>query len=149
IDRGATLISLMRFLSFLAVALVAAAVAIDRRRASWILFALTLATSLSALFVLVRGFGGISPSNGPEGLLSMIAATDNAGLGIILAMAMTLQSVERAMPTSDQDIRWSVLRVLACLVAIAVCFLAVVASPVGGTGFALMCGIGTLVVATV
>ena len=150
IDRGATLISLTRFLSFLAVAFVAAAVAIDRRRAGWILFALTLATSLSALFVLVRGFGGISLPNGPEGLLPMIAATDSAGLGIILAMAMTLQSVERATPTPSQDgSRWSVLRILACLVAIAVCSLAVLVSPIGGTSFALMCGIATFVVATV
>src|SRR5690242_6016771 len=150
IDRGATLISLMRYLSFLAVAFVAAAVAIDRRRAGWILFALTLATTLSALFVLVRGFGGIGPSNGPEGVLPMTAATDSAGLGVILAMAMTLQSVERAMPTLGQDGSvWSVLRVLAYVAAIAVCSLTVVMSPVGGTSYALVCGITTFVVATI
>src|SRR5450631_1976015 len=60
IDPGATLISLARYLSAAAIAFVAAAVAIDRRRAEWVLFALTAATTLIALMVLAAGFGGFT-----------------------------------------------------------------------------------------
>ena len=54
IDPGATFISFVRYLSAAAIAFVAAAVAIDRRRAEWILLALTTATTLIALMALTR-----------------------------------------------------------------------------------------------
>src|ERR1039457_7031370 len=57
IDPGATLISLARYLSAVAIAFVAAAVAVDRRRAAWVLFALTAATTIIALMVLAAGLG--------------------------------------------------------------------------------------------
>ena len=49
IDPGATLISLVRYLSMAAIAFVASAVAVDRRRAEWILFALTIADRKSVV----------------------------------------------------------------------------------------------------
>ena len=57
VDPGATLICLARYLSLAGLVFVAAAVAIDRRRASWILFALTTATALTALMMLAVGLG--------------------------------------------------------------------------------------------
>ena len=52
IDPGATLISFVRYVSAAAIAFVAAAVATDRRRAEWVLLALTVATTLIALMAL-------------------------------------------------------------------------------------------------
>ena len=57
IDPGATLISFVRYLSAVAIAFVAAAVAIDRRRAEWIFFALTVAMTLIALMSLAFSLG--------------------------------------------------------------------------------------------
>ena len=60
IDPGDTLVSLARYLSAAAIAFVAAAVAVDRRRAEWILIALTAATTLIALMVLAADLGGFT-----------------------------------------------------------------------------------------
>ena len=57
IDPGATLISFARYLSAAAIAFVAAAMAIDRRRAEWVLLALTTATTLIALMALTAKAG--------------------------------------------------------------------------------------------
>ena len=85
IDPGATLISLARYLSAVAIAFVAAAVAVDRRRAEWILFALTAATTIIALMVLAAGLGNFTFLSNSVGSPASAATTDSAALGIILA----------------------------------------------------------------
>src|SRR5689334_19206473 len=57
IDPGATLLSFVRYLSATAIVFVAASVAVDRRRAEWILIAVTVATTLIALMALGAAFG--------------------------------------------------------------------------------------------
>ena len=63
IDPGATLISFVRYLSTVSIAFVAAAAAIDRRRAELIFFALTVATILIALMSLAFSLGLLTLHN--------------------------------------------------------------------------------------
>src|SRR5450631_1503350 len=76
IDPGATLISLARYLSMAAIAFVAAAVAVDRHRAEWILFALTIATTLIGLLILTASLGGLTVFSGYDDSSARIAASD-------------------------------------------------------------------------
>ena len=55
IDPGASVIALGQYLSLAAIGFVSAAVAVDRHRAEWILFALTGATAAIALILLLHG----------------------------------------------------------------------------------------------
>ena len=52
VDLGASVIALGQYLSMIAVAFLAAAIAVDRIRAEWLLFALTAAGTIVALLVL-------------------------------------------------------------------------------------------------
>ena len=52
VDPGASVIALGQYLSVIAVAFLSAAVAVDRQRAEWILFALTAAVTAIALIML-------------------------------------------------------------------------------------------------
>jgi hypothetical protein len=148
IDPGATLISLARYLSVAAIVLVAAAVAVDRNRAKWILFALTMATTLIALMVLTAGLGGFAFLSIRDGAPTAIAAIDSAGLGIILAVAAAFHTLEcEKIKTPDQN--RSPLAFVACFVAVAICSLAAFISATSQTYFALACGGATLAVAIV
>jgi len=55
VDPGASVIALGQYLSIVGVALLSAAVAVDRQRAEWILFALTAAGVALALILLFPG----------------------------------------------------------------------------------------------
>ena len=55
VNPGATLVALGQYLSMLAVTLLAAAVAVDRQRAEWVLFALVAAAALVAVVMIGHG----------------------------------------------------------------------------------------------
>lgn len=143
VDPGATLVSLIRYLSAIAIAFVASAVAIDRRRAERVLFALVAATTVIALMALATTLGGFS-------FISAGASTNGAGLGVIFASAAALHTIERNnMRQPDQTNlppRTSPIFV-ACLVALATCSLAVLVGATSQTCFAIICGLATLVFA--
>ena len=150
VDPGTTLICLARYLSLAGLVFVTAAVAIDRRRARWILFALTTATALAALMLLAVGFGGAQLDIQDRALL-IAAATDSAVLGIILAIAAALQSLERPnAPSQSQDhpVLFLLVFVL-CLAALATCSLAVFKYATNEVYFALTFGVATFVVAII
>jgi hypothetical protein len=152
VDPGATLICLARYLSLAGLGFVAAAVAIDRRRARWLLFALTTATALTALMLLAVGLGGAAQLDIPDrALLFIAAATNSAVLGIILAIAAALQTLERPdAPSQGQDNPVLVLLVFVlCLAALATCSLAVFNYATSGAYFALAFGVATFVVALI
>jgi hypothetical protein len=150
VDPGDTLICLARYLSVVAIAFIAAAVAIDRRRAEWILIALTAATTLIALMVLTADLGDAKFLR--YGDLAGSAAADCAGFGVVLAAAAAFHMFERskAQPADQLDLaRQYRLIFLACLIAFAICTFAVI---VGGTSqayFAVGCGVATLLVAVI
>jgi hypothetical protein len=146
IDPGATLISLVRYLSAAAVAFVAAAVAIDRRRAEWIFFALTVAVTVIALMSLAASLGVLTfPSAEDAGQLR-VAAIDCAGLGIIFATAAALNTFERSKTRqSDRASQWISPTLVGWLVAFAICFLTVIGAT-GAIYFAVICGVATIVI---
>jgi len=152
IDPGLTLVSLARYLSTAAIVFVAVAVAIDRHRAEWILFALIAATTLIGSMILAAGFGSFTFPNNYESGPTGIAATDSAGLGVILAAAAAFRAFGHGnMKSPDQGIStvrfpWAF---VAFLVAVAICSLAVFASTTSQTYFAITSGVATLAVAII
>lgn len=150
IDPGATLISFVRYLSAIAIAFVATSVAIDRRRAEWVFFALTVASTLIGLMILVANlFGFTFPQSGIPGQAN-IAAVDCAGLGVIFATAAVLRTSERDKrrpPNQDSLWVWSTPSVW--LVALAICALAVIVGGRGPTYVAIMCGVAAVVVTAI
>jgi hypothetical protein len=150
IDPGATLICLAQYISTVAIALVAAAVATDRQRAEWILFALVPTTTVIALIGLAASLGGLIPLNGIDSGLALQTTTNCAALGIVLAAAAALHVLERARAYKGDTERPAVLlwrAFLVCLAAAAICFLAIVVGATGQTYFAFACGIATLAIA--
>ena len=150
IDIGATLISLARYLSIMAITLVASAVAVDRHRAEWILFTLTIATTLIGLLILTEYLGIFILFDDHQDGSVRAAASDCATLGIILAAAAAFQALEHGyLKAQDQNSLavsyW--LAFVACLGATAICFLAVLVSATGQTYFAAACGIATFAIA--
>jgi hypothetical protein len=151
VDPGATLITLLRYISVVALAFVAAAVAIDRNRAYWLLCALTTASTFVALMVLATSPGGLKLLNTGDSATLTAAASDHAGLGVIFAIAAALSTRDRAnTPSSNQEkSQSSRFLFVMCWLAIVVCSLAVFTSATTGVYFALACGVATLIVATV
>jgi hypothetical protein len=151
VDPGATLICMARYLSLAGLSFVASAVAIDRRRAKWVLFALVTAAALTTLMVLTAEFGVGATLNIHDRALSVSAATGTAVLGIILAVAGALQALEYAdTPSPDRDSPVMFLPVFVlCLVALATCLFAVVKYAASGVYFALAFGVVTFVAAII
>jgi hypothetical protein len=149
IDPGATLIALAQYLSTLAIVFVAAALAIDRHRAEWILFALMAATTLIAAMVLAGDLGGYTFLSTYDGGPVADAATDSASLGAIIAAAAAFHTFKRADATSPghggATLRFPV-AFATCLIAVAICSLAVFVNATSPTYFAVICGAATLAV---
>jgi hypothetical protein len=151
IDPGDTLIALARYLSTAAIAFAAAAVAIDRHRARWILFVLTAATTLSALTLLAAGRGELIFLSGDGELALNHAATDCAALGVILALATALDTFERGSAGADHrgSAVWLWLTFAACFIAYAICCLALILNATSEAYFAVGCGLAVLAAAFV
>ncbi len=151
IDVGATLICLVRYFSFFGLMFAAAAIAIDRRRASWVLSVLTVAATASALIALVAGYSGFLNSSTRNDGLNIIAAMDVAVLGALIAIAMVLQIRERAFAASSMPTNLPLLRLMLvfCAIAIAICFFTVFKHGSTGAFFALAAGVITFLVAAI
>jgi hypothetical protein len=149
IDPGATLISFARYLSGMGIAFVAAAVAVDRRRAEWVLLALTVTATLIALMALTNKFGvSTFLSSGDGGKVCVAAGV--ASLGVILAAAAALHTLEQSSvrrPDQANSPNWPAL--VACLASLATCFLAVATSSTSQGFFAVIFGIAALAIAVI
>jgi hypothetical protein len=141
IDPGASVIALSQYLSMIAVAFLSAAVALDRQRAEWLLFALAGACAVIALIVLTHDlfFAGLWLTT-----FAHAQAIDCAGMGSIIAGAACLRTVERyknrytAPGRSVPILLWTF---AASATALVIC---AAASSLGGTYwaiFALGCGL--------
>jgi hypothetical protein len=144
IDAGATLIALCRYLSAAAVALVAAAVAVDRQRAERMLFALVAATGVIAAATIAHDVAGLRLL----GAAARAAATGCAALGTILATAGAIRTFERH-ETRRADPNASLAAfaptLAACFAAFAACAAAVVWSGTGETIFSAAYGLATMI----
>ena len=148
IDPGATLIALVQYLSMVAVALVAAAVAIDRHRAQGLLFVLTASATLIALMFLATSLGIFTFPNSAQVTAIGNVATVCAVLGVILGSTGVFHTVERwqARANRREPAVWVRLIFAGYFGAIALCFLALTTTATSQTYFALLCGIATLII---
>ena len=139
VDIGATVLALGQYLSMAAVAFVSAAVAVDRQRAEWLLFALTGACTLIGLLVLAHA---LFPSGAGVPVFVPAPAIDCAAIGTIIASTACIRAIERyETRRSTAVLRTSI----ASCIALAICILAVL---LGGTHQVLIaaaCGCATLV----
>jgi hypothetical protein len=129
IDPGATLISLLRFLSIVAILLLAAAVTIDRSRAEWVLLALTAATTFVAAVFIVHHIAGLAFLNDAKP-----AALDCALFGLIFAATSGVRVFERYETRHSKGFtstRGLALKLGACLACFA---LACISIGLGATG---------------
>jgi hypothetical protein len=126
VDPARSLIALGQYLSLTAVACLAAAVAVDRQRAEWILFALTLAVTVVSLIVIAHALFLPGPwlAERPR-----IAALECASLGTIIAATACVRAIERyetrrARGQSEPKEGRTIRTVIACAVALVICAIA-------------------------
>jgi hypothetical protein len=126
IDLGASILALGQYLSMIAVVFLSAAIAVDRRRAEWLLFALSGACTLIGLIVLIHvsfpsGFG--LPPFVPAPALDCVA------IGTIIASAAGIRAIEH-YETRRSSLPVLLRTSIASSVALAICILALL---LGGT----------------
>ena len=117
VDPGASIIALGQYLCVIAVAFLSAAVAIERQRAEWILFALTAAVTAAALMMLAR------PATFAGG-----QTIDCVAMGIIIAGAACIRTIERyetRRSSPQRSVPVLVWTFVACSAALAICGAAV------------------------
>ena len=117
VDPGASIIALGQYLCVIAVAFLSAAVAIERQRAEWILFALTAAVTAAALMLLAR------PATFARG-----QTIDCVAMGIIIAGAACIRTIERyetRRSSPQRSVPVLVWTFVACSAALAICGAAV------------------------
>jgi len=148
IDIGAGVVALGRYLTIMAIAFWSAAVAVDRQRAEWILFSLLVATALIGLGVLA---GALSePTVLSSGSLSLerMQAIDCAALGIIVAAAATVRTLERyetRHASPNRSVALLMATFVACIVALAICVTALLLSASSSVLIATGYGVAGLV----
>jgi len=140
-DPGASVIALGRYLSMTAVAFLSAAVAIDRQRAEWMLFALSVAATIVSLIVIAQS---LLPPGSWLAAFARPPAIDGAGLGSIIAGAACIRAVERYETRhAQQRSKPNVLQTFApCTIALAICLAALTLSAkaevICATGYGLL-----------
>jgi len=92
IDPALSLIALGQYLSLTAVVYLTAAIAVDRQRAEWILFALTIAVTFVSLIVITHVLFLRGPWLGES---QRIAAIECVSLGTIIAATACIGAIER------------------------------------------------------
>lgn len=145
VDPGTSIIRFGAYITFCAVALVSAAVAVDRGRAETLLFALTAAGAAIALLIIVRDLFF------PDAQLSAFTreqAIDCAALGVVVAGAACIRTFERYKTRhansqrSASVLAWTL---AGCSVALAVCILALLLDGTRAILIATGCGLAALV----
>ena len=141
IDLGASVLALGQYLSMIAVIFVSAAIAVDRRRAEWLLFALAGACALIGVIVLIR----VSFPSG-SGLPPFVpaAAIDCAALGTIIAAAAIIRAIER-YETRRSRLTLLLPTFIASSVALVICILALLRGGTHQAVIAAACGCAALV----
>lgn len=141
VDPAVSIIALGQYLTLGAVAFLSAAVAVDRVRGEWLLFAMT---GVSVVFALLLMAHGLFSSLFEFSAFMDAQAGDCAAIGAVIAGAACMRSLERyesrlgrshgSMPT----LLWTL---AACGVALALCVLAVIIQEPLEILFASACGV--------
>jgi hypothetical protein len=135
VDRGATLVALSKQLLAAAILFVAAAISIDRRRARWVLIALTGATSMVAIIFVAQSIAGITFFDGLGRSAAHDVSADIAALGTIIAAASAFIAFTRQQRVGT----------LASLAALATCAIALIVSETNYRLVAAASGLATLI----
>ena len=153
IDIGASVMSLGFYLTIAAIAFWSAAVAVDRQRAEWILFALMSATALIGLMVAATNLFGPSYLNFKTSLSERTQGIDCVAMGVLIAAAAGVRTMERyeTRRTSPNRSVSALLRTFAaCAIALTICVAVLIMSaPVGtlvATGFGVVALISAVLV---
>jgi hypothetical protein len=129
IDIGAGVMALGQYLTLIAIFVLSTAVAVDRQRAEWTLFSLMVATAVIALVALIiQPFESKGPIDGVA-LLMRMQGLDCAALGVVIASATAIRTLERyetrhASPERSVPILMGTF--VGCAAAIAICVAALI-----------------------
>jgi hypothetical protein len=143
VDPGTSVIALGQYLSLIALAVVSAAVAIDRQRAKWILFALTGAGAVVGLIMVMHDLfvNQIVPFR-----IIRAQATECEAIGAIMAAATCIRALERYQAGHLPPERSAIVLLRSTVaggIALVLCILALAVGSSGGV-FACGCGLGAL-----
>jgi hypothetical protein len=148
IDFGASVMALGLYLSIAGVALLSTAVAVDRQRAEGILFTLMGATAATALILLVDELTEHRVLSALGGLSGRAQAVDCSAIGIIVAAAAGLRTLERYEHRHSSPViagtapGWTI---AACSVALVLCIVALAVNATGPAMTAAGYGLGALI----
>ena len=127
IDLGAGVMAVGQYLTIVAVAFWSAAVAVDRQRAEWILFSLMAGTALIGLTVAANELFGLNFLNASAALFKRTQAIDCVAMGVIIAAAATIRTLERyetRHASPDRSVSTLLRTFAACIAALVVCAMA-------------------------
>jgi hypothetical protein len=144
IDPDAPLISLCSYCSFVAIWFLAAAVAVERQRAEWLLFMLAAAAVLIAIATLTRGFGVEMLRSSLEHNPAYAQAIDTTVLGLIFSAALVVRAAERfetSRVKSGVSVRNFVRSLAAALAVLSVCTVTLLVRGSGEAIFAAALGL--------
>jgi hypothetical protein len=144
IDPGASIISLGQYLSMIAMLFVTAAVAADRQRAEWLLFALAGACAATALMLVIRR--GSHP--GASITLAAAQALNCAAMGAVIASGACIRTIERYQTRHKNHNRSAPVlfaTFAASCIAFAICVAALLLEGTHDALFATGCGVTAVV----
>jgi hypothetical protein len=95
VDTGDTIMALGQYLTIVAVALLSAAVAVQRQRAEWILFSLTGASALMALILITHDLFRLGFLAAEAASFERSQVVDCITLGTIISAAAAIRTIER------------------------------------------------------
>ena len=131
IDLGAGVMAVGQYLTIVAIAFWSAAVAVDRQRAEWILFSLMAGTALIGLTVAANELFGLNFLNASAALFKRTQAIDCVAMGVIIAAAATIRTLERyetRHASPDRSVSTLLRTLAACIAALVVCAIALMLS---------------------
>jgi hypothetical protein len=152
IDPGATLVALCYYFAVVGILFVATAVTIDRARAESVLFWLVGVTTFAAAVRIVHGVGGFTFLGESTDTGTSASITALCALGVILTAAAAIWAIERyETRRTETEVSFAKFAIIlsTCLVAFAICSLALVCFATSPIIFAAACGLTTLVIVMV
>jgi hypothetical protein len=151
VNPGATLVALGQYLSMLAVTLLAAAVAVDRQRAEWVLFALVAAAALVAVVMIGHGVMHFTFLDEDRGSTGRAQARDCVALGLIASTAAAIRTFERRETAHLHPERsaTTLLQTFAVCLAVMLCGIALALDLSGTLLFVVTYGLGMLLAVVV
>jgi hypothetical protein len=145
IDPGATLIALYKYQFPIAIGFIATAVAIDRRRAKWVLTLLASATTVSAIELIAHDVSKLTFLRNIGDIGTRTSVTVAVALGVIFTAAAAIRTFEQYETRSGRTHAIGFVFVFAgCLTAFATCWFALFYSATRQTIFSAACGLSIL-----